>query len=104
MDTSHEKSSVLAYIVLIEGSGFHHRNTGHQITHDMYINGSFMPLFTLTPDRTASEVHVSHPDNGDVRNECKFADPLPEPITFLLYVEYENTVLGDYSRTVCREF
>jgi hypothetical protein len=35
----------------------------------------------------ASEGHVSHPNNGVVRIECKFAQPLPEPITCLLYLE-----------------
>jgi hypothetical protein len=53
MHMSHEKSSVLAYNTLFEGSGIHHSNAGLQITHDMYINGSFMLLFDLTPDRTA---------------------------------------------------
>ena len=104
MDMSHEKSSVLAYNTLFEGSGIHHSNAGLQITHDMYINGYFMLLFDLTPDRAASEGHVSPPDNGVVRIECKFARPLPEPITCLLYLEYENSVLGDYSRTVSTDF
>jgi hypothetical protein len=100
MDMSHEKSSVLAYNTLFEGSGIHHSNAGLQITHDMYINGYLMLFFDLTPDRAASEGHVSPADNGVVRIECKFARPLPEPITCLLYLEYENIVLGDYSRTV----
>jgi hypothetical protein len=99
MDMSHEKSSVLAYNTLFEGSGIHHSNAGLQITHDMYINGYFMLLFDLTPDRGASEGQVSHPDNGVVRIECKFALPLPEPVTCLLYLEYEDTVLSDYSRS-----
>jgi hypothetical protein len=100
MDMSHEKSSVLAYNTLFELSGIHHSNAGLQITHDMFINGCFILLFDLTPDIAASEGHVSYPDNGVVRIECKFAQPLPEPITCLLYLEYENTVFGDFSRTV----
>jgi hypothetical protein len=59
-----------------------------------------MLLFDLTPDRGASEGHASHAYNGVVRIECKFRFPLPEPVTCLLYLEYENNVLGDYSRTV----
>jgi hypothetical protein len=101
---SHEKSSVLAHNTLFEGSGIHQSNAGLQITHDMYINGYFMLIFDLTPDRAASQGHVSHPDNCVVRIECKFAYPLPEPINFLLYLEYENTVLGDNSRTGSTEF
>jgi hypothetical protein len=71
MDMSHEKSSVLAYNTLFEGSGIHHSNAALQITHDMYISGYFMLLFDLTPDRAASEGHVSPPENGVVRIECK---------------------------------
>jgi hypothetical protein len=87
MDMGHEKSSVLAYNTLFEGSGILHSNAGLQITHDMYINRYFMLLFDLTPDRAASEGHVSHPDNGVVRIECKFVHQLPEPITCLLYMK-----------------
>jgi hypothetical protein len=58
---------------LFEESGIHHSNAGLQITHDMYINGYCMLHYDLTPDRPASEGHVSHPDNGVVRIECKFA-------------------------------
>ena len=74
----HEKTSVMGYRTLFEGSGIHHSNSGLQITHDMYISGYFMLLFDLTPDRAASEGHTSHPDNGNIRVELKFSKPLPE--------------------------
>ena len=54
----HEKTSVMGYRTLFEASGIHHSNSGLQITHDMYINGYFMLLFDLTPDRSASEGHT----------------------------------------------
>ena len=59
LDTSQEKT-VMAYRTLFEGSGVHHSNSGLQITPDMYINGYFMLLYDLTPDRAASEGHTSH--------------------------------------------
>jgi len=31
----HEKTSVMGYTTLFEGSGIHHSNAGHQITHDV---------------------------------------------------------------------
>ena len=55
LDTDHEKTSVMGYRTLFEGSDIHHSNSRLQITHDMYINGYFMLLFDLTPDRGASE-------------------------------------------------
>jgi hypothetical protein len=101
MDMNHEISSVPT---LFEGSDIHQSTAVLQITHDMYINAYFMLLFDLTPDRAASEGQVSHPENGVIRIECKFAHPLPEPITCLLYLEYENIVLGNYSRTVSTDY
>ena len=59
----------------------------------MYINGYFMLRFDLTTDRDTSEGHMSHPANGNIRIEMKFNKPLPEAITFLLYLEYDNLVL-----------
>ena len=97
---NHENTSVIGYRTLFEVSGIHHSNSGLQITHDMYINDCFMLLFDLTPDRAASEEHTSHPDNGNIRVELKFSKPLPEPITCLFYLEYDNSVRVDTSRTV----
>jgi len=104
LNTDHEKTSVMAYRTLFEASGIHHSNSGLQITHDMYINGYFMLLFDLTPDRGASEGHTSHSDIGNIRVELKFSKPLPEPITCIFYLEYDNSVRIDYSRNVSTDF
>jgi len=58
----------------------------------MYIKGFFMLLQDLTPDRGAIEGHTSHPDNGNIKEELKFDKPLPEPITCIFYLEYDNSV------------
>jgi hypothetical protein len=90
----------MAHRTLFEGSGIHHSNTGLQITPDTYINGSFVLLFDLTPDRAASDSHTSNPDHGNIRIELKFAKALPDAITCLLYLEYDSSILIDDSRTV----
>jgi hypothetical protein len=100
----HEKTSVMGYRTLFEGSGIHHSDKGLQITHDMYINGYFMLLFDLTPDRSASEGHTSYPDNGNIRVELKFSRALPEPITCIFYLEFDNSVQIDYLRRVTKDF
>ena len=38
----HDKTSVMGYRTLFEGSGIHHSNVGHQTIHDMFVNGYFM--------------------------------------------------------------
>jgi hypothetical protein len=89
----HEKTSVLACNTLFEGSGIRHSNAGLQVTHRMFIAGYFMMLFDLTPDRAASEGHISLPDQVNIRLELLFDKPLSEAITCLLYLEYDNCVV-----------
>ena len=103
LDMDHEKTSVMVYRTLFEGSGIHHSNTGLQITH-MYINGFFMLLFDLKPDHAASEAHTSLPENGNIRIELRFSRPLPEAITCLLCLEYDSTVLINFSRKITTDF
>jgi len=104
IDTGHEKTSVMAYNSLFEGSGIHHSNSGLQITHDMYISGYFMLLFDLTPDLAASEGHTSPVESGNIRIELSFKDALKKAVTCLLYLEYDNSVRVDSLRTVTTDF
>jgi hypothetical protein len=100
----HEKTSVMGYRTLFEGSDIHHSNTGFQITHDMYIAGYFLLLFDLTPDLSASECHTSHMDSGNIRLELKFSKALPDSITCLIYLEYDNSIRINYFRNVSTDF
>ena len=100
----HEKSYVMGYRPLLEGSGIHHSNTGLQITLYMYINGYLMLLFDVTPVRGSSMSHTSLPENGNIRIELQFSRPLPEAITCLMYLEYVNTVLVNISRKFTTDF
>jgi len=63
-----------------------------------------MLLFDLTYDRADSEGHTSHPDNGIIRVELIFSKPVPETITCIFYLEYDNSVRVDTSRTVTADF
>jgi hypothetical protein len=58
-----------------------------------------MLLFVLTPDHAASVAHTSLPENGNITIELQFSRPLPEAITCLLYLEYDSTVLINFSRS-----
>ena len=93
-----EKTSLMGYRTLFEVLGIHHSNAGHQIAHDMFVNGYFMLLFDLTPNQGASEAHTFHPEEGNIRVKLKFAKPLPEAITCLLYLEFHNSVLINLAR------
>jgi hypothetical protein len=60
----------------------------------------FMLLFDLSPDRSASDGHISLPEQGDIRVELQFDKPLFYAITCLLYLEYDNCVRIDQLRNV----
>jgi len=63
-----------------------------------------MLLFDLTLNRDASEGNTSHHVNGNMRFELKFNKLLPETITCLLYLEFDNSVLVDFARTLMTDF
>jgi len=100
VNMGHEQTSVRGYATLFEGSGIYHSNSGLQITHDMYINGFFMIVYNLTPDLAASEGHASSPTSGDIRIGLKFGTALPEAITCLLHLEYDNSIRIDLARNI----
>jgi len=104
----HEKTSVMRYRTLFEGSGIHHSNSGLQITHDIYIyvyiNDYFMLLFDLTHDRGPSEGQTCHPENVNIRVDLKFGKLIPETVTCLLYLEFDNSVLINLARNVTTDF
>jgi len=93
----------MEYRTLLKVSGIHHSNVGLKITHDMYINGYFMLLFDLTPERTASG-HMSHPDNCNSSIELTFSKHLSDAITCILCLEFDSFVRVDYLRSITTEF
>jgi len=100
----HEKTPVMGYSTLFEGSVSHESNVEHQISHDMFVNVYFMILFGLTPDQGTSEGHTSHPEQGNIWLVLKYAKPLPEAITCLLYLEFDNSVLINLACNVTTDF
>jgi hypothetical protein len=104
MDTSSQKKYVMVYNTLFDAIGIYHLDTGLQIRPDRFLNGYFMLLFDLPPDRSAFAIHKSPPYNGVVRIEMRFAKPLPDAITCPLYLEYDNSVLIDASRAVSSDY
>jgi hypothetical protein len=99
LDKSHLKTYVMGYSNLFGGSGIHHSDSEFQINHDMFINVYFMLVYDLTPDLAASEEHTSSPVNGNIRIELKFCKALPDAVTCLLYLEYDNSVHIDLACT-----
>jgi hypothetical protein len=71
MNTGHEKTTVMGYRTIFEGSDNHHSNTGLHITHYMFVNEFFMVLRDLTADPSASDGHTSLLEDGNIWIELK---------------------------------
>ena len=104
LDISHEKTSVMGYRTLFEGSGIHHLKLGTPDNPTIYTNGFFILVFNLTPDLAASEGHASDSTHGHIRLDLKFRKALPEPLIRLLYLEYDGSIIIDALRTVTTDF
>ena len=63
-----------------------------------------MLSFDLTPDLAASEGYTSPVESGNIRIELSFKEALIEAITCLLYLEYDNSVRVDSSKTITTDF
>jgi len=47
---------------------------------------------------------MSHPDSGNISVELKISKPLPEPITCIFYLEFDNSVRIDFALKVSKDF
>ena len=70
----------------------------------MFVNDYFTLIFDLTPEQGASEAQTFHPEQGNIRLEFKFAKPLPQAITCLLYLEFDNIILTNSARNVTTDY
>jgi hypothetical protein len=63
-----------------------------------------MLLYDLTPDQATLEGHTSPVGNGNIHIEFTFKEALKQPITCLLYLEYDNSLSVLSLRNVTTEF
>ena len=63
-----------------------------------------MLLFDITPERPATECHDSLPDQGNIRLKLLFDKSLPDPVTCLIHLEYDNSFRIDKLSTVSVDF
>lgn len=76
----------------------------NMITEDMFKNGYALTVFDLTPDSSGTESHTSLPRQGSVRFDIRFAKPLKQAITVLVYAVYDGLVEIDEGGNVLTDF
>ena len=92
-----EKTSVMRYRTLFEGSDIHHSNAGHR-KHTIYLLTA-ISCYSL----------ISRPSRALLSDVCGredliFAKPLHEASTCLLYLEFDNSVLIHLARNVTTDY
>lgn len=89
-----------AYASIFEASGLLHTPQGNLITKDMFANGHFMIAQDLTADLSGCSACSSLLNQGNIRIEARFCEPLTNTITCLIFLEYDATLEIDKNRNV----
>jgi hypothetical protein len=92
------------YNSLFSGSGIHYTDNGNDISHSEYPNGFFLLCFDLTPDLSSNDSSWNIQKNGTLRIELRFAAPLVESVTVILYSEFDNLIEIDRNRQVTVDY
>lgn len=95
---------IRAYNSLFEGSNINHADIGNNITREAYEGGYALLAVDLTPDLSASEPHISLAKTGSLRIEVRFAAPLQNSITAVIFSEFAGNVEIDISRNVFTDY
>ncbi|GFQ70901.1 uncharacterized protein F54H12.2 [Trichonephila clavata] len=93
-----------SYLSLFTDLNRFHNSQNINITYGEYSKGYTLYAIDLTPDMAAGETHMSINRTGNIAIDIKFAVPLPETVSFIVYAEYRNTIEIDKARNVFTDF
>jgi len=94
---------ICAYNSLYMGTGRLFYNEGLVIKRTKYAFGYAPYTFVLSPDLTDDE-KFELLRTGSVRLQLKFSQQLADPITIIIYAEYQNMIEIDRNRNVLHDF
>jgi len=95
---------IQGYNSIFSSTGIHFADQGNNITRKDYANGYTIFGFDLTEDLAASEAHWSLPRTGSMRIDLMFDKALKDPISVILYLEYDNIIEIDKFRNVILDY
>ena len=88
---------------LCSETGKENSDEGIHFMREDYPKGYAMYAFDLSAD-LAKEGHLNMAKQGIVRMELKFGEALPNTVTVVAYVEFENVIEIDHNRNVIYDF
>lgn len=89
-----------AYNMLFNSIGIKNADRGININKQLFDNGSFILGFDLSPDHSNNDLCATILKQGNIRIEGKFARVFTEPVTCLVYCEYDSMLEIDKNRNV----
>uniref|UniRef100_A0A336KME8 CSON012962 protein n=1 Tax=Culicoides sonorensis TaxID=179676 RepID=A0A336KME8_CULSO len=97
-----DDNSVLTrgYETLFSATGIHFSDRGHQVSSQQYKDNLFLLMFDLTADHSYNSECVNMFNEGTIRIEGTFKQALPEPVTCLLYFEFDGLMEIDINKNV----
>ena len=98
-----DKNYMRAYHSLYQAAGVEGTSRGLDITYPDFARGNTLYGFDFTADLSEGP-HVDPIKYGSLRVEGHFKVPLPEPMNYVLYLEYDNTIQIDRARNVLTDF
>ncbi|XP_054168395.1 uncharacterized protein F54H12.2-like [Oppia nitens] len=101
------KKYMREYFVLFETANQIRHETSIDITRDEYAEGFTIFGFNFTPDLSdgvAKSGYVSPLSRGNLRIELKFAHPIKETVTAIIFCEYDNLIEIQNSRFAIKDF
>ena len=99
-DYHNAKVSTRGYLSLFKALGIANSGSGIIITKERFDNGYFLLAFDLSADNDTTDQCVSTPQEGAISIEFKLQNPLEQPITCLVYTEYDNTLEIDRAKNI----
>jgi hypothetical protein len=85
------------YNGLFQNTGLKISNEGNCITRNLFKDGCFLMAFDLTPDQ-CNGFHAHPTQEGDLRVEIEFYEPLPQSVTMIIYSVFDSSLDIDYDR------
>lgn len=89
---------------LFVGGGIAYKDISNDISLDEYKSGYNISIFDLTADLSSNENYWSPLHSGSLRLELNFEKPLAQPVTCLIFAEYENLIEIDSFRQVSCDY
>lgn len=93
-----------SYLSLFTDLNRYHNHQNINISYDAYIGGYSLWALDLTADYASNAAHTSVTKNGNLAIDLKFASPLSETVSLVIYAEYRNVIEIDKSRSVFADF